>query len=369
QVLGRYSRGYTVFLAAAFACAIAATGLLHGGVRLRARRAAPRLAALLLGTFLAAGLAESYLRRFDPLGFSYYREVSRYLQLRVPDEELLFVHPASETHRLDGVEVRFNALRMRGPEVPPPDAARRVLFLGDSVTFGWGVDEDHTFAARVARGLSDGRGAGLRTVAPGDLDWAALNAGVCSYNTRQEAAWLEREGFDLGPELIVLTIVDNDVLDLRDKWSREAGRQLRLAQRIHTALKGSYLYKLLLHAFNHGPDGVALHGANQDLPEDDPGWRSSLEALERIVAACEGRGVPLVLVYYRVVRRPFTDRYLASIERTVAPRGVVDTVTWFEDAPVEAWVNSIVDSHPNARAHAVLAERLLATGALGAHPR
>ena len=64
-----------------------------------------------------------------------------------------------------------------------------------------------------------------------------------------------------------------------------------------------------------------------------------------------------------------SDRYPASIGRTVAPRGVVDTVTWFEDAPVEAWVNSIVDSHPNARAHAVLAERLLATGALGAHPR
>lgn len=359
QVLGRYSRGYTAFLLGVACCASGATALTWAGARRWARRSAPRVAALALGGVVSLAAAEWGLRHFDPLGFAYYREVSRYLDLRVPDEELLFVQPDGGSHVLDGARVRFNSHRMRGPEPPRDPSVRRILFLGDSVTFGWGVEEAETFAARIPALLTEA--AGTR--------WAGLNAGVCSYNTRQEAAWLARDGFALDPDLVVLTIVDNDVLDLRDKWSQEAGRQLRLAQRIHTALKGSYVYKLLLHAFNHGPDGVALHGAHQDLPEDDPGWVSSLESLRAIVEACESRGVPLRLVYYRPVKRPFTDRYLDSIVRAVAPRTVLDTAPWFAAAPVEDWVNSIVDSHPNASAHAVFAERLIASGALDVRPR
>ena len=38
------------------------------------------------------------------------------------------------------MHIRTNAWGLRGPEVPPPvPGQRRILFLGSSVTLGWGV--------------------------------------------------------------------------------------------------------------------------------------------------------------------------------------------------------------------------------------
>ncbi len=49
-----------------------------------------------------------------------------------------------------GVPVRINAKGLRGPEIPEsnPDPFR-ILCLGDSITFGWGVEEINTYPAQL----------------------------------------------------------------------------------------------------------------------------------------------------------------------------------------------------------------------------
>jgi len=49
--------------------------------------------------------------------------------------------------------VRINSLGFRGPEVSLGAARPRVLFIGDSFTYGDGVDEESTLPAHVARRL------------------------------------------------------------------------------------------------------------------------------------------------------------------------------------------------------------------------
>ncbi len=56
--------------------------------------------------------------------------------------------------------------------------ARRVLFLGDSFTFGWGVDDEQTFASIVDQALA----------AEGDL--RVVNLGVPAYGTLEYARYL-----------------------------------------------------------------------------------------------------------------------------------------------------------------------------------
>jgi hypothetical protein len=54
----------------------------------------------------------------------------------------------------------------------------RILFLGDSFTFGWGLELDYSFVKQLERMLGDER-------------WEVINLGVPGYNTIAEVAHLE----------------------------------------------------------------------------------------------------------------------------------------------------------------------------------
>jgi len=71
----------------------------------------------------------------------------------------------------------------------------RVLFLGDSITFGWQLLHDETFSSRAARVL--------RESIPG-VAFTPLNAGVPGHSLLQGWRLLMTEGFDYEPDLVVL---------------------------------------------------------------------------------------------------------------------------------------------------------------------
>lgn len=95
--------------------------------------------------------------------------------------------------------VRTNSLGYRGPE-PGPKTARRVLFLGDSITLGDYLDEEDTFVRRVET-LGRSRGTLLQT----------LNAGVPGIGLADELAILLETGLSSEPDDVVLGFYLNDV--------------------------------------------------------------------------------------------------------------------------------------------------------------
>lgn len=99
--------------------------------------------------------------------------------------------------------IRTNAHGLRGGEVPgPPDPARpRILGLGDSVTFGQGVEDSETFLA-VAEG----------ELTRGGRSVELLNGGVPKRDLAQEIRWLEDEGMRLRPALVLQCFYVNDLL-------------------------------------------------------------------------------------------------------------------------------------------------------------
>ncbi|MBS1105929.1 MAG: putative GDSL-lipase [Deltaproteobacteria bacterium] len=103
------------------------------------------------------------------------------------------------------VGVRVNALGMRGAEQPleKPPGTRRLLVLGDSFAFGWGVEDAETFPARLeARWRSASH--------PIDV----LDAAVPGYAADQHWIYLRERGFALAPDVIVLALCQNDAEDL-----------------------------------------------------------------------------------------------------------------------------------------------------------
>ena len=349
SVLGRWSPSFFAFLATWTVGTLAVTLLLWEGPRRALLRHRGRLLGLCLGGVLALGATEIALRVIDPLGFNYLTEMKRYIGMRQDDPTLVYTQPRDQTVELDGVTVRFNELGLRGAPIgPKAPGEKRVLFLGDSVVFGWGVEEPETFVDGLAQRLSEADGA----------TWRGINAGVCSYNSEQEERYLRERGFALEPDLVVLVFIDNDVLTYSDQWKEAAARAKQSPLRKFQALlRQTHTFQFVSHALENGLGGIQLEGAERRVQRGDEGWLANMEALTRMRSLCEERGVPLAAFHFRWRPNAWSDVLLEDARKALAPTPLVDTSDWFS-GPLRGWVNSPTDSHPNARAHALTAQRM-----------
>lgn len=121
----------------------------------------------------------------------------------VSDKPSLFVHnphtgwmhPASDSLDHYGGTITSNYLGLRDPE--PGDKTRpRVLFLGDSFTWGWSIGNNRD---RYTDKLQAYFG-----------DYQFINAGVIGFNTLQEFLLLRHYNDELKPDYVVLQMFAND---------------------------------------------------------------------------------------------------------------------------------------------------------------
>jgi lysophospholipase L1-like esterase len=112
-----------------------------------------------------------------------------------------------------------DGFRATRPLARAEDAPLRVLALGDSCTFGLGVDDDATWPAQLEALLVE---AGLPV--------AVINGGVPGYTAFQGLRLLAHEGPALEPTLVIASFGFND----RDLWATrsdlEVARRLALAE-------------------------------------------------------------------------------------------------------------------------------------------
>ncbi|MGH7769350.1 MAG: GDSL-type esterase/lipase family protein [Candidatus Binatia bacterium] len=112
-------------------------------------------------------------------------------------------------------EILVNSLGFRGPEI---SAAKkpgivRVLFLGDSFTFGHGLDENETLPFLV--------GEALERAQPGRFE--VVNGGVYGYSTGDQLNLLKKFGLPLEPDIVVVLFMTNDLSDNFNQYKLESG--------------------------------------------------------------------------------------------------------------------------------------------------
>lgn len=347
-VLGRYSVGWARLLAVVFALSAALTLATRPRVLawLVARRGELLLVPFAVACALLAG--ELWLRVFDPVGIAYYSEMRRYEHDRVADPLLHYRQPTSTTRRYQGVDFRYNELGLRDDPIgAKAEREFRVLVLGDSVTLGWGVEQQDTFSARLQRELAAELGRPVRVI----------NTGVCSYNTVMEVDWLRAHGLALEPDLVMLLYVPNDVVANAAIWlppGAEPARPQTWLDRVMSLLARSWLFRLVLH--------LDAAGGARSVPGSpgDPGWQASLAALSELAAETRARQIGLALFFWTGGREsdPAQRELLAALRAAAAPVPIEETAGWFADEPGGELMNSRIDPHPNARAHARMAQRM-----------
>jgi hypothetical protein len=349
-VFHRYSREYAALLLIVLATAIAVTvaQLPRVSAALYARRHT-LLWLLLFCPILIFASVEGAMRLFNLLGSSFYSDMRRYMTVLELDDRLFFKNPPLYRGTYNSVEITTNELGFRERPLRPHAAgSARILILGDSVTFGWGVRADDAFPRKLERRLQLSRGTPVETI----------NSGVPGYNTAQELAVLRVYQDRLQPDSVLLVYVDNDI-DAIDParvhmgvppnpWDDPRGAADYLLSR-------SRFYFMLRHFL------PVLTGRAADSPAErrrSPGWQNSMTSLQQIARICRSRGIPFTVFHFRMLDDAISHALNEDLQRQAQTETFYfcDTLAWFSGRNIRRLTNSFVDTHPNAEAHCILAE-------------
>jgi hypothetical protein len=123
-------------------------------------------------------------------------------------EDIVYELRPDLSARFMDVLVRTNTQGFRSDavSVEKPKNVARVVVLGDSHMFGWGVPQDKA-CPHVLQEILNQKYQQKR--------WEVINAAVPGYNTVMEIATLEKKALQYRPDIVVLEFIGND-LDLPD---------------------------------------------------------------------------------------------------------------------------------------------------------
>jgi lysophospholipase L1-like esterase len=198
------------------------------------------------------------------------------------------------------------------------EGAFRVLAIGDSFTYGYYVHNQETWPARLEEVLNQRLTTRVQV----------LNAGVPGYTIEDELAYLRDKGLALEPDLVILGVYTNDIMDMNPRIRQHFARPVLLAQSApvaetitpleaflqnHTALysllvsaRGAYRQQQIEAAVNRVTPTIEglreLYLNLTFLQPDAPEYRTEWEAYERLLretaALLEDAGIPFVIVMF-----------------------------------------------------------------------
>ena len=348
RVLGRYSVPYFALLVGLAAVAVGTVGFHLPVFYRRLHRVRWPLVLGLATAAMLLAAAEISARVFDPFGISHFEESSKLWLDYVSDPLLVFRLPPHTQKTYQGVMISTNAFGFRDREIErKQDGELRILLLGDSITFGYGVSDEETYGRKLESILTSELGRKVRTV----------NAGMGGFNTVQEAAFLENQAAAIDPDVVSLLYLPNDIDSNIPPFNPGEAIYGNASKVTRILLEKSWLFRLAVFASTE-PEPKRL----AELGIRGRGAKDSLTALARIAALCRQRRVPFETFFYREKEESgagarFIDELFSQVSRVGVENGflVTDIGPWWGNRDRRSVTNSVVDWHPNARGHEVLA--------------
>ena len=271
----------------------------------RTRRIRRFILTFLILTIITFVSIEFALAVFDPLGFVFYADLGMLERSVVHVESGWALPPGTHSFGRWQASVLPDTSRHVPHTMTTEDAADTLVFIGDSITFGWGVNDDQTFANLIAARLPS---------------TYVINGGVPGYNSEQLRRRIQ--AFEDADRIIVL-LFDNDPLIALPEDSKPSGAPSMSYTSLYV------LYFSLFRSFQAQGDDVYFMNYAR--------YVSDVRAL-----AADPR-VTLV------------------VNRAFDPANRADDIAVGYGARVVYWtqVISAADAHPNAAGHRELSEQLL----------
>ena len=260
-----------------------------------------KLAYACIPVLVLLGLGEGVARLAGPGGFILYPTQRNCEQRSMLLGDELRPHCTSTE---GGTPFHTNALGLRDAEVAE-DGRQRILAIGDSCTFGWGVEQDKAYPQLLQQRLDRGPQAGRYRV---------INAGVPGYTSYHGRLYLAERGVALKPTVVIAGYGFNDIVPTGDvratlDWQRRIMPLLRLDD---TLLDWSRLWRWLRIK------------TGRSLPPDGP-LRSTPEQygenIREIVRLAREAGAQVVLIDFLARSSPQRE-HLAALHTAAEELGV-----------------------------------------------
>ncbi len=226
-----------------------------------------------------------------------------------------WTHQRSLRSGWGGVSVQINSHGLRDAEFPlrKPPGEFRILFLGDSNTFGYGIKRRDAYAHQTELTLN---------ARPAGRPVRAINAGISGYSVWQELDYLKHEGIYFEPDLIVLGICFNDASDLigfdPGEISTKAPEMFHSNARVHW----SGLVRLLCGVHDQYRWGRDMQLVVQDRhrrelrelldepnsPGVEAAWTRLTGDLDGLNEFCTARDLPWIML-----STPFTNQFTRQV--------------------------------------------------------
>ena len=311
---------------------------------------------LVLAILLGFAAMEVALRVIFAHSLDFSMEMWKYavkLKRPVANPELSFAHAPNRSAFLMGVPVSINSegLRDREFSFEKPTGVYRVMMLGDSTTFGWGVKEENTAAKFLERKLNADLPAGYNRA-------EVMNTGVGNYDTVQEVTYYETIGWKYHPDLVVLVFFIND------------------PEPVPIEKKGFLIDRSYLIAFaTNRIDGLMRHAGVRpnwktyyaSLYNDDrPGFQACKKALVSLAYSTRSHDAKLLVALLPELHQINGDSYPfkaahQKIKDVMAAEKVpvLELIDGLKDHGREEtlWVTSL-DDHPNSKANDLISDEL-----------
>lgn len=233
----------------------------------------------------------------------------------------------------------------------PPTGTRRLVGIGDSVTWGVGVNMQETYLHRLGQLLNSN---GL---------WEVINAGVVGYSTWQESLFLEQYVLPLRPEVVIINYCDNDLIPTEDPFGLAQGLYLGYLQgllhKAETEVERLQISRVmvLLQSPRFKP---AYDAAPADL--QDAAWELLVERpMRRMAAASRQADARLVyLIIPMAIESPEWKRRTLRWRTVLAEEGVewLDLTAMVQDRQPRPPLSITLHQHQSPVQPAVL-DRIL----------
>ncbi|HWL93149.1 MAG TPA: SGNH/GDSL hydrolase family protein [Phycisphaerae bacterium] len=257
----------------------------------------------------------------------------------------------------------------------PRDLSRstRVLFLGDSITFGYYQRAGDAYGAVAIERLEDRYS---------KINLIELNAGVTGFDSAQEQGLLVHEGLSLNPHLVVLGFCLNDVTNRFDAArGADPDRHPEFLIASHPAHWSGWVRAIRwwMRVLRYGPDEQRAarqieHFRFTELLAEPPSdqvksaWQMTLDDLDRMSTACRERGIPFVIVAFPILTqlgpgsagdRPQRELAAFSRARRIPLLDLLPIFRSSDGAQEDGSSRLMVEEvHPNTLGHRVAGEAL-----------
>lgn len=294
---------------------------------------------------LAAGeivlrVKNSSMKTYDIEMWRYAKE----LKQRSSDPDLGFDHLRSKSALLQGVQINLNEAGLRGPPLREPGPGeRRILFLGGSITLGWGVPEDQTVEAQLQDRL---RADGVRA--------QVLNGGVGNYNTVRYVSRFFKELTGLHPTDIVVQYFLRDAEELNNDSGNFLLRHSELAVTLWIA------YHRL---FDKQGEASLVDHYRKVYDPSAPGFLTMKQKLEELAHYAKEHNIRIYMAMTPDIHNlvDYKFKFIHEQMRQIADEDgyrFIDLLPGLLGRPPQELYAMPGDPHPNALGHKLMAQAI-----------